>query len=272
MSELTCAYCFRHCRIKEGAVGFCRARKNAGGENVCANYGRITGLALDPIEKKPLARFYPGSSILSVGSYGCNLACPFCQNWQISMADEETSGYETLTAEELADYVRRTAGNLGIAFTYNEPLVSFELIRDVAKLVKPEGYRIVAVSNGCVEEPVLEELAPYVDAMNIDLKGDAAFYRELNGNYEQVKHTIAYMHDKCHLEITSLIIPGKNDSEEWIRREAEWIASLDPEITLHITRYFPNWKYREAATPRETVYRLKRVAEEYLNDVLVGNV
>lgn len=272
MSEITCPYCFHHCRIKEGMVGFCRARLNEAGRNVCANYGRITGLALDPIEKKPLARFYPGSHILSIGSYGCNLSCPFCQNWQISMADERTSGYESVTAEQLADYVMRTKDNLGIAFTYNEPLVSFELIVDVAKRIRPHGYKVVVVSNGCVEETVLEQVAPYVDAMNIDLKGDETFYKELNGSYEQVKHTIAYMHDQCHVEITSLIIPGKNDSEDWVRREAKWIASLDASIPLHLTRYFPNWKYEISATPCETVYRLKRVAEAYLDDVLVGNV
>ena len=272
MSEQSCPWCYRHCVIPEGGVGFCRGRTVADGENRCANYGRLTSIALDPIEKKPLARFYPGSRILSVGSYGCNLACPFCQNWQISMADDGTAGYEEISPDELAQIIERTPDNLGVAFTYNEPLISFEYICDVAELVKPKGYKIVIVTNGCVEEAVLNRIIPYVDAMNIDLKGDRKFYRELGGDYDQVKHTIEVMQEHCHVELTSLIIPGKNDSEEWIREEAEWIASLDPNIPLHITRYFPNWKYEISATPRETVFRLQRVAEEFLNDVLVGNV
>lgn len=272
MSKIVCDICFRHCQLKEGAVGFCRARMNRKGKNVCANYGRITGIAMDPIEKKPLKRFYPGTYILSVGSYGCNLACPFCQNWHISMADEKTTRYETVTAVDLAAIVLKDEANLGIAFTYNEPMISKEFIIDTAVLVKMHGKKVVLVTNGCVEEHVLKELAPWIDAMNIDLKGDAEFYQELGGSYEMAKHTIAFMHEQCHVEITSLIVPGKNDSEDWIREEAQWIASLNPDIPLHITRYFPNWKYDIPATERDTVYRLKEIAEEYLNYVYVGNV
>ncbi len=272
MNEIRCDVCFRHCVLQEGQTGFCRARENREGRSVCTNRGRITGLALDPIEKKPLAMFHPGSYILSVGSYGCNLACPFCQNWQISMADEKTAGYEEIPAEELAEIILRTDSSIGIAFTYNEPLVEWEYIRDVAQLVKPAGKQVVLVSNGCAEEWVLETLAPFIDAMNIDLKGDAAFYSELQGSYEQVKHTIEFMHDKCHLEITSLIIPGKNDSETWVASEAAWLASLNPEIPLHLTRYFPRWHYTEPATPVSTVFRLKETAERYLNHVFAGNI
>ena len=272
MNELRCEHCFHHCLIREGGVGFCRARTNSSGKNRCVNYGRLTGMAMDPIEKKPLARFHPGSWVLSVGSYGCNLACPFCQNWQISMADEQSSGYETVSAEKLADLIMRTPDNLGIAFTYNEPLISFEYILDVAELVKPKGYKIIAVTNGCVEETVLEKLSGVLDAMNIDLKGDRSYYQELGGSYDQVRHTIEYMHDKCHVEITSLIVPGKNDREEWVKEEAKWLASLNPNIPYHLTRYFPNWKYDIPATPKETIWHLKDIAEEYLNDVLTGNM
>ena len=272
MSELHCDICFHHCILKEGMTGRCRARINRNGQNGCANYGRITSLALDPVEKKPLARFYPGSMILSVGSYGCNLSCPFCQNWQISAADERTAGYEEVSAQQLADLILRTKDSIGIAFTYNEPLIEWEYVLDTANLVKPAGKKVVLVSNGCAKQHVLEKLAPYVDAMNIDLKGDREFYRELGGSYDAVKQTIAYMHDKCHVEITSLIIPGKNDSDEWVKNEAEWIASLDPGIPLHLTRYFPRWKYTEPATPRGTLYRLQKIAEQYLRYVYVGNV
>lgn len=272
MNELRCEVCFHHCVLKEGMHGRCRARMNRNGENGCANYGRITSLALDPIEKKPLAMFHPGSLILSAGSYGCNLSCPFCQNWQISMADEATSGFEEWTAEQLASLILKTDDSIGIAFTYNEPLIEWEYIRDVAKLVKPAGKQVVLVSNGCAEPWVLEELAPYVDAMNIDLKGDADFYRELGGSYEAVKHTIAYMQDKCHVEITSLIIPGKNDSRAWVKQESEWLASLNPDIPLHLTRYFPRFRYNIPATPRQTLYDLKETAEQSLRHVFVGNV
>ena len=272
MSEIVCDICYRHCHLKEGMRGFCRARKNVNGENICDTYGRITSLALDPIEKKPLAMFHPGSCILSVGSYGCNLSCPFCQNWQISMTDERSVGYETLSAEELAALILRDPDNLGIAFTYNEPMIAWEYIIDVARLIQPEGKQVVLVTNGCVNESVLEKLAPWVDAMNIDLKGDASFYQELGGDYETVKHTIAYMQDKCHVEITSLIIPGKNDREEWVEQEAQWLASLNPDIPLHITRYFPNWKYAIPATPRSAVFHLRDAAAKHLHHVFVGNV
>ena len=272
MRELTCDVCFRHCTLREGMSGFCRARKNVNGENICASYGRITSLALDPIEKKPLARFYPGSKILSVGSYGCNLSCPFCQNWRISMQDETSCDYETVSAAWLAELVNGRHDSIGIAFTYNEPLIEWEFIRDTAELVHPFGKKVVLVSNGCAEQAVLEKLEHSIDAMNIDLKGDAAFYRELGGSYEQVKHTIEYMHARCHTEITSLIIPGKNDDEAWIAREAEWLASLSPDIPLHITRYFPNWQYDIPSTPRSSVFRLTEIARKYLHYVYPGNI
>ena len=272
MSEIRCDICFRHCILQEGQTGFCRARANHSGRNISVNRGKITGLALDPIEKKPLAMFYPGSWILSAGSFGCNFACPFCQNWHISMADEDSAGYEELSAQTLADLIKERRDSIGIAFTYNEPLIEWEYILDVAKLVKPAGKKVVLVSNGCAEQWVLETLAPYIDAMNIDLKGDAAFYRELQGSYAQVKHTIEYMHDKCHLEITSLIIPGKNDSREWVSSEAEWLASLDPEIPLHLTRYFPRWKYTVPATPVQTILDLKQTAQQHLRHVFAGNI
>ena len=128
------------------------------------------------------------------------------------------------------------------------------------------------MTNGCVEETVLEKLSGVLDAMNIDLKGDRSYYQELGGSYDQVRHTIEYMHDKCHVEITSLIVPGKNDREEWVKEEAKWLASLNPNIPYHLTRYFPNWKYDIPATPKETIWHLKDIAEEYLNDVLTGNM
>ena len=171
-----CKVCFRHCNIPEGGLGFCGARTCTDGEVVAANYGRVTSLALDPIEKKPLARFMPGSMILSAGSYGCNLRCPFCQNYQISWSEEAyrfADRAEYISPDELARIALacRDRGNIGVAFTYNEPLIGYEYIRDTAKLVHEQGMVNVIVTNGTADLQVLSELAPYIDAMNIDLKG-----------------------------------------------------------------------------------------------------
>ena len=192
-----CKVCFRHCDIKEGHTGFCAGRICAGGEVRAANYGRITSLALDPIEKKPLNRFYPGSMIVSVGSYGCNLRCPFCQNSDISWGDEVRmwdSRACVMTPEELvalaAEY--KPHGNIGVAYTYNEPLIGYEFVRDTAKLVHEAGMKNVIVTNGCASLEVLEELTPYIDAMNIDLKGftDGYYNDMLSGDRHMVMEFI----------------------------------------------------------------------------------
>ena len=172
----TCGVCFRHCTIPEGQLGFCGGRTARDGRVEAYNYGRITSLALDPIEKKPFKRFFPGSLILSVGSFGCNLRCPFCQNHEISWSEQARAlakTAETVSPEELVDLALRTRsqGNIGIAFTYNEPLIGYEFVRNTARLAKAEGLKNVMVTNGTAELAVLEELSPYIDAMNIDLKG-----------------------------------------------------------------------------------------------------
>ena len=170
---MKCEVCFRHCELAEGQTGFCRGRKCENGKILPLNYGQMTSLALDPVEKKPLQRFCPGSMILSCGSYGCNLACSFCQNYEISMAGEENSRTEYLPPEKLVKLAKALVpqGNIGIAFTYNEPLVGYEYVRDAAELAHGKGLKTVLVTNGTAELPVLEEVLPYIDAMNIDLKG-----------------------------------------------------------------------------------------------------
>ncbi|MBR3358804.1 MAG: radical SAM protein [Solobacterium sp.] len=272
MSEIICPVCPHHCHIPEGGTGACRARGNRNGQSVPLNYGKLTSLAIDPIEKKPLAHFYPGSWILSAGSFGCNFACPFCQNHTISMHGENDSSYYEISPAELAGIALKHTESIGIAFTYNEPTIGWEYIRDTAELVKPFGQKIVLVTNGCVSEDILEELLPYVDAMNIDLKGDRAFYRELHGDYDTVKHTIERAQQKCHVEVTTLVIPGKNDRTEWIREEARWLASLDRKIVLHLSRYFPRYRYSIPATDIVRMREMKKAAEEYLDTVLLGNV
>ena len=184
-----CDVCFRHCNVPEGHTGFCGARKGAGGAVVPDNYGRITSLALDPSEKKPLRRFHPGSMILSVGSYGCNLRCPFCQNHEISWSAEArryAELAETVTPEALVEaavHLKRE-GNIGLAFTYNEPLIGWEFVRDAAKLAHQAGLVNVLVTNGTAAPEILKEIAPYTDAMNIDLKGftDRYYAEVLRGN------------------------------------------------------------------------------------------
>ena len=282
-----CDVCFRHCEIPEGRTGFCGARTCEGGVVKAANYGRVTSLALDPIEKKPLARFHPGSMILSAGSFGCNLRCPFCQNNSISWSDEAfalagTTPY--ISPEELAATAKAAAqrGNIGVAFTYNEPLIGYEYVRDTAKLVHEAGMVNVMVTNGTAELSILEELAPHIDAMNIDLKGFTdSYYRDiLGGDLSMVKNSITDAVRVCHVELTTLIIPGENDSEEEIREMTSWIADLrdgkgaaaGADIPLHISRFFPQFHMTDRnATDVRQIYRLADVARERLRYVYTGN-
>ncbi len=274
-----CQVCMHHCALAPGQTGLCRARKNEGGEIVCENYGWITSLALDPIEKKPLYDFHPGSMVLSVGSYGCNLRCPFCQNHEISMTDGRSLDAEHVSPGQLADLAlmwkeRKEAGNIGVAYTYNEPLVGWEFVRDTARLVREYGMLSVLVTNGTASLAVLEELLPWIDAMNIDLKGfQEDYYRKLGGDLETVKAFIARAQESCHVELTTLIVPGENDSSEDMEAQAKWIADLRPSIPLHITRFFPRYRMRDReATDVEQLYRLAGTAGKYLEKVYVGNV
>ena len=228
-SLLTCSLCPHHCQLAPGQTGFCRARSHREGKIRPDNYGFLTSLALDPIEKKPLRRFHPGSQILSLGSWGCNLRCPFCQNASISQAGAETARLQ-LNPEQLlalALEYRDKAGSIGVAFTYNEPLVGYEYVRDCARLLKENGLCTVLVTNGTLCREPWEALLPLVDAANIDLKGfTPAFYQWLQGDLETVKTNIQLaVEDGCHVEVTTLVIPGKNDGAEDMEKEARWLAS-----------------------------------------------
>ena len=272
-----CGVCFRHCRIPEGMKGFCGVRKNTKGLIMPVNYGIVTGLALDPIEKKPLRRFCPGSRILSVGSFGCNLKCPFCQNHEISQSGEEIiQRSERVMPDELVEMALSATGkgNVGIAFTYNEPLICYEYVRDAAKLAHEKGLKTVIVTNGSVSLSVLEEVLPFTDAMNIDLKGfTQEAYRALSGDLTQTKEFIMRAAQDCHVELTSLIVPTMNDSPEEMDKEAAWIAGISPDIPLHITRYFPMYRMTsEPPTDIALLYRLRDIASNCLHYVYVGNV
>lgn len=271
--KAVCQACMHRCSLEEGHKGLCGARENVRGTVVCANYGQVTSLALDPVEKKPLRLFRPGRLILSVGSYGCNLRCPFCQNHEISMARDVETVF--VSPKDLAGKARECAGigNTGVAFTYNEPLVGWEYVRDTARLVKEYGMDNVLVTNGTASVEVLEELLPFVDAMNIDLKGfTEEYYRKVGGDLETVKAFIARAVRDCHVELTTLIVPGENDGTKEMEEEAKWIASLGRGIPLHVTRFFPRYRMTDRdATDVGQVYKLAETAKRYLDHVFAGN-
>lgn len=276
-----CDVCFHHCDIPEGRRGFCGARMCENGSVIDGNYGRITALALDPIEKKPLRRFHPGGMVLSVGSYGCNLRCPFCQNHGISWSAEAMAladRAETISPEALADMGTRLKprGNIGLAFTYNEPLVGWEFVRDAAALAHERGLVNVLVTNGTARLSILEEIAPHIDAMNIDLKGFTEDYytRVLGGDLGMVKAFIERAAQLAHVELTTLVVPGENDSEEQMRELSGWVSGLENgrRIPLHISRFFPRFHMTDRPpTDVRHIYRLAQVARENLEYVYTGN-
>lgn len=272
--KLTCELCFHHCQLDEGQTGFCRARGNRNGKIVSLNYGKLTALALDPIEKKPLRRFHSGSLILSVGSFGCNLHCPFCQNAGIAAVGPETYTQDCSPEQLVQEALRlREQGNIGIAYTYNEPLVGYEYVRDCAEQVHRAGLLNVLVTNGTIEEGPWKALLPLLDAVNIDLKGFTSdWYRRLGGDLATVKRSIDLAAQSCHVEVTTLIVPGENDSEDEMRALSAWLASVSPEIPLHVSRFFPRHQMQDRPpTPVQTVYRLAEVARERLRYVYTGN-
>ena len=270
-----CELCFHHCALDEGQTGLCRARACQDGKIVSLNYGKLTSLALDPIEKKPLRRFHPGSLILSVGSFGCNMRCPFCQNHEISMAGDSGIPAVEVSPEQLAAQAAELVphGSIGVAYTYNEPLTGYEYVRDCAALVHEQGMVNVLVTNGTVEEEPWRALLPLIDAANIDLKGfTPAWYRRLGGDLETVKRSIALAAERCHVEVTTLLIPGENDSKEEIRELARWLASISSEIPLHLSRVFPRYRMLDRPpAPVEQVCRLAETARRYLSYVYTGN-
>ena len=274
-----CEVCPHRCALAEGQTGLCRARGMRRGEIVPLNYGVVSSIALDPIEKKPLAYFHPGSVILSVGSFGCNLRCPFCQNWEISQTGGDRDGGRFLAPEELTALAEklRGRGNIGVAFTYNEPLICWEYVLDTARLLRERNLKTVLVTNGCVSDEIAQRVLPFVDALNIDLKcfRTETYEKLLGGDLETVRRFITRAAENCHVELTTLIVPGMNDSDGEIRELTEWVASLPggEEIPLHLTRFFPRYRMTDReATDRQSVLRLVSVARERLSRVCTGNM
>jgi pyruvate formate lyase activating enzyme len=275
MSKVICGLCPHHCKLSEGQTGLCRARKNLRGQITPINYGKLTALALDPIEKKPLNRFYPGSNILSVGSFGCNLKCPFCQNYHISMAGENEIRTQSVKPEDLISIALdlKDRKNIGIAYTYNEPLVAYEYVIDCAKLARKKNLKNVVVTNGCFCQDPMKELLPLIDAVNVDLKGyTPEFYKRLGGDLDTVINFIKLAAKFCHVEITTLIIPGENDGEDEMRDLSEFISSVSSDIPLHISRFFPSYRMTDKRpTEVKAVYGLADIAREKLKYVYEGN-
>ena len=279
MSRVACDVCPRNCLLADGAIGVCRARGNVDGTVRPLGYGRMTAVAIDPVEKKPLARWMPGSTVLSLGGYGCNLRCPWCQNHEISQVGEDEVVWRMLMPADVAVLARQASENdarmVGVAYTYNEPLVCWEYVRDTARAVRDVGLKNVLVSAACVNERVLAEVAPLLDAANIDLKSfEPATYRMLGGNLDTVRRSIELLAatPTCHLEVTTLVVPGVNDTDEEMDRLSAWLSSVDPSIVLHVSRFHPAWRIHDRGpTPVDRVYALADVARRHLRHVRTGN-
>jgi pyruvate formate lyase activating enzyme len=270
--RVKCFLCPHNCLISEGKSGFCRERKNVKGKLYTLNYGRVSSYGVDPIEKKPLYHFYPRSLIFSLGTLGCNFRCRFCQNWQIAQVEDGPA--VEITPERAVELARSFKGNIGIAYTYSEPLIWYEYVLETARLAKEKGLKNVLVTNGFVNEKPLKDLLPYIDAMNIDVKGfTREFYKEyIKGDLSPVIETVERASKECHVEITTLLIPGLNDSEEDIRALSRWLGSLKRDIPLHLTRYFPNYKMDLPPTPVETMKKAREIAAAELDYVYLGNI
>ena len=277
--QVICQVCPNGCALAPGAVGACRARGNVDGAIVPLGFGRVTSVAVDPVEKKPLACWKPGSTVLSLGSFGCNLHCPWCQNHEISQVGEAGVGWRTVAPADVADLAAelnaRDQRMAGVAYTYNEPLVAWEFVRDCGELVHERGLSNVLVSAGCVNPQVIEAVAPLIDAANIDLKTfRQKTYALTGGRLATVQATIEALAatPTCHLEVTTLIVPGVNDTREEMDELAAWLASVDPGIVLHVSRFHPAFRMRDRGRTSVTlVYELADVARAHLAHVFTGN-
>ena len=272
-TTIRCRLCPHNCLIKEGKAGLCKVRQVRDGSLYANNYGHISALSIDPIEKKPLFHYKPQSKILSLGSYGCNFTCGFCQNYNIAQFKPQT---EYISVGDMINKAKdcKDQGNIGLAFTYNEPLMFYEYVLDVSKRCKEEGLDVLVVTNGFLNKEPLKNLLPYVDAMNIDLKSfsDKFYKSECSGRLEDVLSTIELADKYCHVEVTTLLINGHNDTEDEVRSIARFLSKINKNIPLHLSRYYPSFKFKDEATDIEKMKTLRDLAKEYLNYVYIGNV
>ena len=268
---LQCLLCPNACRIAPGLFGTCQVRTNDSGRITLPYYGKLSAVSMDPIEKKPLYHYYPGQQILSVGFVGCSFHCPFCQNYRISQSTQ--GAVYQMEPKELVDMARRR-GSFAVAYTYSEPIVHLEYVLDTAHLARKSGLKNVLVSNGYINPGPAEELLDVIDAANIDMKSfDSEFYRrEIGGNLSSVMAFISRASEKIHLEVTTLVIPTKNDSIDEIEAMARFLSNLDPSIPYHLSCYYPTYLYTIPPTDPDAIAGLVSAAGRHLFYVYAGNV
>lgn len=275
--KVQCHLCAHNCIITEGKVGVCRVRKNVGGKLYSLVYGKASSVSADPVEKKPLYHFFPGSSVLSFGTVGCNLKCQYCQNWRISQVKPDDYSLRTLgSADEIISQIRRYTSS-GVAFTYNEPTIWYEFAYDIARAVKKKGYYTIFVSNGYMNPEPLKNLAPYLDAMNIDLKAinPEQYHKMSKAKIQPVLDTLILARELgIHVEITTLVVPGFNDSTEDLNKIARWIHdNLGSDVPYHLTRYHPDYHFNAPATPMNTLLKAYEIAKKAgLDYPYLGNI
>ncbi len=279
--NIRCELCPHKCLIPNGKKGFCRVRKNIKGKLYSLVYGKPASIAVDPMKKKPLYHFYPNELIYSIGTFGCNMRCLYCQNYEISQETDMLPDYE----EVLKDIIYIPPKNIikqckeknlkFIAFTYTEPTVFYEYMLDIAKLAQKEKIKCVMVSNGQINKGPLKKLIKYIDAFNIDLKSfEQKFYDKVcSGFIETTKDTLKLIvKEKKHLEVTYLLIPGYNDNPSQFEQLCEFVSSLGDDVALHITRAFPFYHLDFQPTPIELLKRFEKIAKKHIKNVHVGNV
>lgn len=274
--KVQCELCPKNCIILEGKTGFCSARKNIKGDLYSLVYGNPISIHIDPIEKKPLYHFLLGTDVLSFGTIGCNLNCKFCQNFDISRAKFEDFNYEKITPQQIVELAMKNKCK-SIAYTYNEPTVFYEFALETAKIARKKGIKNVIVSNGFINKEPLQKLAEYIDAANIDLKSFSEdFYKSLcSASLKNVLGSIKILKNAgAHIELTTLVIPGKNDSVTEIEKIAKWIKeNIGQETVYHLSRFFPMHKMQDVeVTPVETLKKLEKIAKKYLKFVYLGNI
>ena len=270
--KVKCTLCPHNCVIQKDKKGLCGARKNINSNLFSLVYGKPVSMSIEPIEKKPLFHFFPGRSILSYSTVGCNFSCKFCQNWSISQASPEDFDVEYVAPEKVVENAEKS---LGIAHTYTEPTIYFEYAYDIAKLGKKAGLKNVLVTNGYINEEPLKKISRVIDAVNIDLKAfNDNFYEKICGaRIEPVLKAIKNYQRKCWIEVTNMIIPGLNDNSDEIKQMCEWLYSVNPSIPLHFSRFFPHYKMKDIdSTDLKTLTKAKEIAEEAgLKYVYLGN-
>jgi len=277
-NNVQCELCPHMCTISPENAGICKVRINKGGTLFSENYGVVSSIGFDPIEKKPLYHFYPGKVILSMGSLGCNLQCQFCQNWQISQvaADKYSEEHGNYSSQQILELALSGKNNIGLAYTYNEPTVFFEFMLETAKLIKSAGLKNVMVTNGYINPYPLTELHSYIDAYSVDLKSfNIDFFKKYTkSTLEPVKETLkSIIKAGKHLEITNLVIPTLNDNPKEFEQMCSWISNeLGKNTVLHISRYHPAYKMETESTSIDKMVELNEIAKKYLDYVYLGNV